>query len=110
MAHLLSIGSLTSLELVCKPVDTFLHRGHLVTEVCDQSFAGLGLVGTCSSISSVIADHLVELVHRRQGSANSGGDTLCAPRLYLAFGKWRIDKFVWVVAVHERFKRGNVCH
>jgi len=50
MPFLLSIGSLTCLKRIGEAVDTVLHCSNLVAEVCDQSFAGFGLVCACSLI------------------------------------------------------------
>jgi hypothetical protein len=87
MPFLLSISSLTSLQLISELIDTVLHRSNLITEMCDQSFAGFGLVCACSLIRCIIADHLIEPVECGQGSACTEGQALRAPCLYLLSGK-----------------------
>src|SRR5262245_40896542 len=106
MTCCLSICTLALLDLVSEPVEALLHLSYLIAEMCNQSFAGFGLVSSCGSISSVIADHLVEPVKRCQGSSRAESQALRSPCLHLVFGKWGIDKLVWR-AVHDFFKRGE---
>src|SRR6516165_1542035 len=88
IACLILVGSLPSLQGICKTVDTVLHRGNLITEMCDKGFPRFRCVGSCSSVRGVIADHLIEPVKCGQGSSRTESDALRSPCFHLAFGKW----------------------